>query len=247
MQRKFLAILALAVAAIVVTALAATAWEREPASAFHERRVRLMRETGGDGVIVLYGYDEANVAASVTPFRQNEEFYYLTGWIEPGAIMLLAPKAHAPGSAPELGQEILYIPAHDHGEENGRAPSWRRRMRTLLPARDSPQFATSHNSTPTSRPHSRAYPQSTPNSLRKPESGEECFQAGSVNKIREQGPKASLADIRLAIGRMRAVKSPGEIALIRKAADASVEAHSCRDESGEAGRVGVRDFRSDEV
>ena len=46
-----------------------------------------------------------------------------------------------------------------------------------------------------------------------------------VKKIRDMAPQASLADIRLTIGRMRAVKSPGEIALIRKAVDASVEAH----------------------
>src|SRR5512140_638544 len=122
MQRRTLAILALTVVGIVATALAASAWEREPAGAFHERRARLLRETGGDGVVVLYGYDEANVAASVTPFRQNEEFYYLTGWIEPGAIMLLAPKVHAPGAAPELGEEILYIPAHDRGEEKWTGP-----------------------------------------------------------------------------------------------------------------------------
>ena len=46
-----------------------------------------------------------------------------------------------------------------------------------------------------------------------------------VNKLRDLAPQASLADMRLTIGRMRAVKSPGEIALIRKAVDASVEAH----------------------
>ena len=48
-------------------------WRRAPGSAsrspvFHERRARLIRDTGGDGVIVLYGYGEADVAASVTLF-----------------------------------------------------------------------------------------------------------------------------------------------------------------------------------
>ena len=62
-------------------------------SVFHERRVRLVRETGGDGVIVLFGYKDADVAASVTTFHQNENFYYLTGWNEPNAMMLLVPKA----------------------------------------------------------------------------------------------------------------------------------------------------------
>jgi len=65
----------LAVAALLGTAIAAAAWEREPLTAFRDRRARLIRDTGGDGVIVLYGYGEAEVAASVTSFRQNEEFY----------------------------------------------------------------------------------------------------------------------------------------------------------------------------
>jgi Xaa-Pro aminopeptidase len=46
-----------------------------------------------------------------------------------------------------------------------------------------------------------------------------------VKKIRDLAPQASLADMREIIARLRAVKSPGEIALIRKAVDASVEAH----------------------
>jgi Xaa-Pro aminopeptidase len=225
MQPRFLAILALMVAAIVGTTPAARAWEREPVSAFHERRVRLMRETGGDGVIVLYGYDEANVAASVTPFRQNEEFYYLTGWIEPGAIMLLAPKAHAPGSAPELGEEILYIPAHDRGEEKWTGPklapddadaSARTGFTTV---RDVSKFDADLQAAlkNVATIHTELSPQA--------ESGEEYFQKESVNKLREKAPKATLADVRMVIGRMRSVKSAGEVALIRKAADASVEAH----------------------
>jgi Xaa-Pro aminopeptidase len=227
MHRRPLAILAmaLAVAAILGTALAAGAWEREPLSAFHERRARLIRDTGGDGVVVLFGYDEADVAASVTSFRQNEEFYYLTGWNEPGAIMLLAPKCHASGAAPELGEEILYIPSHNRSEEKWTGPKLapddadapvRTGFRTV---RDVAQFASDlHEAL---KGFSTIYTELSP----QPESGEECFQAEMVRKIREKAPQASLADLRMIVGRMRAVKGPGEIALIRKAADASVEAH----------------------
>ena len=212
-------------AAILGTALAAGAWEREPLSVFHERRARLIRDTGGDGVIVLYGYGEADVAASVTSFRQNEEFYYLTGWNEPEAIMLLAPKAHAPGAAPELGEEILYIPSHNRREEKWTGPKLAPEdadapARTGFPTvRDVSQFAADLQEA--LKGFSKIYTELTP----QPESGEECFQAEMVKKIRDMAPQASLADIRLTVGRLRAVKSPGEIALIRKAVDASVEAH----------------------
>ncbi|HXW14048.1 MAG TPA: aminopeptidase P N-terminal domain-containing protein [Terriglobia bacterium] len=217
--------MALAAAAVLGTALAAGAWEREPLSAFHERRARLIRDTGGDGVVVLFGYDEADVAASVTSFRQNEEFYYLTGWNEPGAIMLLGPKVHAPGAAPELGEEILYLPSHNRNEERWTGPKLAPEdpdasARAGFPmVHDVAQFASDlHEAL---KGFSTIYTELSP----QPESGEECFQAEMVKKIREKAPQASLADLRLIVGRMRAVKSPGEIALIRKAVDASVEAH----------------------
>jgi len=221
------AILAMALAAVAIlgTALAAGAWEREPLTVFHERRARLIRDTGGDGVVVLFGYEEADVAASVTSFRQNEEFYYLTGWNEPGAIMLLAPKAHAPGAAPELNEEILYIPSHNRSEEKWTGPKLapddadapvRTGLRTV---RNVAQFDSDlHEAL---KGFSTIYTELSP----EPESGEERFQAEIEKKIHEKAPQASLADLRLIVGRMRAVKSPGEIALIRKAVDASVEAH----------------------
>ena len=90
---------------VLVSLLPALAWEREPLPVYHERRVRLVRETDGDGVIVLFGYKDADVAASVTTFHQNENFYYLTGWNEPNAMMLLIPKAAKAGAAPELGPQ----------------------------------------------------------------------------------------------------------------------------------------------
>ena len=220
-----LVVVALAVAAILGLARAAGAWEREPLSVFHQRRERLIRDTGGDGVIVLYGYSEADVAASVTSFRQNEEFYYLTGWNEPEAIMLLAPKAHASGAEPQLGEEILYIPSHNRSEEKWTGPKLgpddadapaRTGFHTV---HDLSQFASDLQAA--LKGVSKIYTELTP----QPESGEECSQAEMVKKLRDMAPQASLADVRLAIGRLRGVKSPGEIALIRKAVDASVEAH----------------------
>ncbi len=225
MLRRSLAVLILTLAGIAGSSMSAAGWEREPASVFHERRERLLRETGGDGIIVLYGYDDTDVAATVTPFRQNEEFYYFTGWIEPGAIMLLVPKAHAPGGAPELDQEVLYIPAHDHGEEKWTGPKLApddadAPGRTgFLSVRDVTKFDADLQAA--LKKQSTLYTELTPQA----ESGEECFLTDTLNKLREKAPKATLVDIRIEIGRMRSVKSPGEISLIRKAVDASVDAH----------------------
>jgi Xaa-Pro aminopeptidase len=216
---------ALAAAAILGAALAAGAWEREPLPVFHERRARLVRDTGGDGVIVLYGCEDENAAASVTPFRQNEQFYYLTGWNEPQAILLLVPKAHKPGAPVNLREEILYLPARNSGEEKWTGPKVAPEdadapARTGFPSvRDTSQFAADLKEALKSFP--RIYTELTPQS----DSGEAYFQAEMVRKIRSQAPQAELADLRAILGKLRAVKSPGEIALMRKAADASVEAH----------------------
>ena len=205
--------------------LPALAWEHEPLSVFHERRARLVRETGGDGVIVVFGYRDADVAASVTTFHQNENFYYLTGWNQPEAMMLLVPKAPKPGATLELEREVLFIPAHDFREEKWTGPK-------LGP--DDAE-ASARSGFPTLKATSlfqsellealknfpKIYTELTP----QPESGEDYFQAEVVSKLRKMAPLANFADVRPYVERQRAVKSPGEIALIQKAADASIEGH----------------------
>src|SRR5438105_120508 len=58
-----------------------------------------------------------------------------------------------------------------------------------------------------------------------PESGEDAFQADTVAKLRKIAPLAAMEDVRPLVSRMRMIKSPGEIALIRRAVEASMEAH----------------------
>ena len=215
----------LTVVAVLATALAAGAWEREPLSVYHERRARLMQDAGGNGVVVLYGYGEEEVAASVTQFRQNEEFYYLTGWDEPGAIMLLVPKARAAGENPVLAQEILYIPAHNRTEEKWTGPKLGPQDADA-PARTGFQSVRAVSQFPNDLQEAlKGFPTLYTELTPQPESGEDCFQADRVKKIHDMAPQASLADIRQNIARLRSIKSAGEIALIRKAVDASVEAH----------------------
>lgn len=218
----YLLLLALLLPPCVLPALA---WEREPFSVFHERRTRLMRETGGDGVIVVFGYRAADVAASVITFHQNETFYYLTGWNEPEAMMLLVPKAAKPLATPDIEREILYIPAHDFREEKWTGPK-------LGP--DDPE-ASARTGFPTVKTNSlfqsellealKTFPKIYTELTPQPESGEDYFQAEVVSKLRKMAPLANLADVRPYVERQREVKSPGEVALIRKAAEASIEGH----------------------
>ncbi len=218
----------LVVIVLLGAAVPAVAWDRGSLADYHERRARLIRETSGNGVIVLFGYEEQDVAASVTGFHQNENFYYLTGWNQANAMMLLVPKASkGPGvnQAADLGREIIFIPPHDYREEKWMGPK--------LGAEDADAPAVTGFATVKStalfpeelrealKDFPRIYTELTP----QPESGEDCFQKQMVEKLHRLAPMAEFADVRPHLTRLRTVKSPAEIALIRKAVDASVEAH----------------------
>ncbi len=214
------------VAVLMTAALPVAAWDKGNIGDYHDRRARVVRETG-DGLIVLFGYNEADVAASTTQFRQNENFYYLTGWNQPGAIMLVVPRAAKAGSAasPEIEREILFIPPHDFRQEKWTGPKL------------GPEDADARAKTAFAEVESiNLFPQVLQEELKKfpkiytemtpqPESGEDCFQAQMLAKLHKVAPMAAFADLRPLLTRLRPVKSAGEIALIRKAAEASVEAH----------------------
>jgi Xaa-Pro aminopeptidase len=218
-------------ACLILAAVPAAAWEREALSAFHERRAKLLREMGGDGVIVMFGYGDAEVASSTTMFRQDETFYYLTGWNEPGALMLLVPKAAKAGSAAvEIDKEILFIPPHDDRPGSYHGELWEgpklgpadadAAARTGFPTVKSVTLFQSELDE-VMKGFSKIYTEATP----QPESGEDSFIQDMQSRLKKMAPLATLADFRSAVTRLRMVKTPGEIALIRKAAEASVEAH----------------------
>ena len=99
-----LLLLAVCVAAPILSAL-----EKQPASVYHQRRVALSAKLHG-GVAVLFAAQEPLL--DFMPYRQDSDFYYLTGWIEPGAALLLiadAPQA----SSPRAYKEILFLPTRD--------------------------------------------------------------------------------------------------------------------------------------
>ena len=231
MQRVMTRALFLVSACLILAALPATAWERESLQAFHERRARLLRDTGGDGIVIMFGYGDADVATSVTMFRQNETFYYLTGWNEPRAMMMLVPRSpKAGGQGPEIEKEILFIPPHDARPGSYHGELWEGPKLGPDDA-DAPSrtgFATVKSTTlfqselvEALKSFNRIYTEMTP----QPESGEDCFIQDMQSRLKKVAPLATFVDFRDKVTRLRMVKSPGEIALIRKAAEASVEAH----------------------
>src|SRR5246127_1171391 len=72
----------------------AHALEKQPVSAYHARREALAARLQG-GVAVLFAAPEP--VLDFMPYRQDSDFYYLTGWNEPGAALMIV----GPSSEPE--------------------------------------------------------------------------------------------------------------------------------------------------
>jgi Xaa-Pro aminopeptidase len=104
----------LAFAILTLIAPLAHSLEKQPASLYRGRRVALAAKLHG-GAAVLFAAEEAQL--DFMPYRQDEDFYYLTGWNEPGAALLIVAevdKAQTVGTqTPRAYQEILFLPTRD--------------------------------------------------------------------------------------------------------------------------------------
>ena len=197
------------------------AWEREPLSVFAERRAKLVAAVNAP--IVLFGYTGHEEANPSYVFMQEENFYYLTGHNEEGAALLLVPE-----SADEKGwngpREILYLPPRNPAEERWNGPRMGpddpgiqektgfARVETFAKLHDTFAALTKNYPeiyTELPGPHDEGYPHA----------------ANWSQWVKEAAPQASLKDISSAVGTLRAIKSPGELALIQKAVDPSIDAH----------------------
>src|SRR5579862_6862483 len=88
-------------AALLLFACAGAA--KFPAEEYRTRRVNLRKTL--PGVLVLFGHTEArDQVYSATP---EPNFYYLTGWTEPGARLLITPT-----------REVLFLPHHNERLEH---------------------------------------------------------------------------------------------------------------------------------
>ena len=90
---------------LVVVALPLVAIEKEPLAEYASRRARVAAEIKG-GALILFG----NPDSDLMKFKQEENFYYLTGFNEPDATLVI----DATGDQPE---EILFIKPRNPSQE----------------------------------------------------------------------------------------------------------------------------------
>ena len=153
-------------------------------------------------MLLLRGKAEAY--DQVFRFEQDPNFYYLTGWSEPGAALLLTPS-----------DEILFLPSHDNRvRKNTPASAHPLTMPTRARSPVSKKFCRSKSSKRSwmgrSNSHERMYAPWT-----------ESYAA----QLRSRYPFREVADASPLIAKLRVKKSDAEIAAIQHATDVSVEAH----------------------
>ncbi len=197
------------------------AWEREPLGVFAERRAKLVAAVNAP--VVLFGYTGHEEANPSYVFMQEENFYYLTGHNQEGAALLLVPE-----SAEQKGwtgaREILYLPPRDLTQERWNGPRMGpddpgiqektgfARVETFTKLHDTlASLAKNYPEiyTELPGPHDEGYP----------------HVANWSKWVKDAVPQASVKDVSSAVGTLRAIKSPGELALIQMAVDPSIDAH----------------------
>jgi Xaa-Pro aminopeptidase len=192
------------------------ALERQPNSIYQARREALAHELHG-GVAVLFGNYEPQL--EYQDYRQDEDFYYLTGWNEPGAALIVADATPARAGKPALPySEVLLLPERnlrmelftgvklDAASPNVTGITGVREVRSIhdLPSILSERGLRTVWTQLDSEPAKAAL----------------TFAASSMGS----GDPVSPQDVRELTKTLRSFKDDGEIDLLRKAANASIKA-----------------------
>ncbi len=87
-------------------------WDRDRVADLAGRRKAVMEQMGEKGILILYAAEPRNYAADVDwPYRQENDFFYLTGIAQPGGALVLVPGAAAI-------REILFLAPSNPAQEN---------------------------------------------------------------------------------------------------------------------------------
>src|SRR5260370_33358916 len=104
---------------IAGASVSAAALDRQPNADYRARREALAKKASG--VVVLFAPLEA--ADEVYGFRQENNFFYLSGVTEPGAALLMVSPAEAKADSPARSYaEILFLPPRNLTQEKWIGP-----------------------------------------------------------------------------------------------------------------------------
>lgn len=200
------------------------ALDRQPNADYHARRMALAQKLDG-GVAVIFAATESEGPNAVNGFRQDNNFFYLSGSTEPGAALVIAPAFDKNG--PQPSTEVLFLPARNPKQEKWTGPK-------LGP--DDPQaasitgFERVANLDGLSAEVAKLLATERPAIyLDLPESGEQNAASNFLEWAHRANAipmRTGINDVKPALAQLRVIKDAGEIERIRHATDASIAAHS---------------------
>jgi Xaa-Pro aminopeptidase len=224
--RRVLAAAVLALAAMTPTGAQPvfTGAEIFPPEEFAARRAKLQAQIG-DAVAILQGTTER---PGEQPFRQNNQFFYLTGVAEPRAIIVIDGRTRrstlylqpynerrearmfGPGLHPgaEAATATGLDAALDRGEFAAAVAALATERRTIYTPFRAEVLGEASSSDPAAL--WRATKQD-------PWDGRESREDAFIAKLRQASPASDIKDLDPTLDAMRVVKSPREIAVIREA------------------------------
>jgi Xaa-Pro aminopeptidase len=221
-RMKLVTLLPAVAACLLAATVPVLAIERQPNSDYHARREALAKKA--NGVVVLFAATENEGPNDLYGFRQDDNFYYLSGMSEPGTALLIASASDAQENAPAHPySEILFLPPRnltqekwtgpklgaenpeapkitgfDRVEDMGQLPAEVSRFLTGARPAIYTDLATGDEPSPSTRP---------------------------MAFLKRLDAYLVFEDVKPALSSLRTTKDAGEMALIRKAVDASVAAH----------------------
>ena len=178
---------------------ACLAFAKFPPEEYRARRANLRKDL--DGVIVLFGHNESrDQVYRATP---EPNFYYLTGWTEPGARLLITP-----------AREILFLPHHNERVEHYEG------RRASAEDKDARALTGFEDVMPLEK-----FEAELDKALDSRETLYALLNQASTTQLNGRYPFREVSDASALITKLRAKKSPAELAAIQHATDVSIEAH----------------------
>jgi Xaa-Pro aminopeptidase len=210
---------------LLMAVQAAHAFDSVPVGEYHQRRVKLAAELHGGSALIVAAHEPL---MEYQDYRQDEDFFYLTGSNEPGGALLLI--GDGPATTTRLG---TVVPAHSYREI------------LFLPMRNAVREKYTGPKTDAATPGAREllgvdevmslaalpgfYAEFLGQDLRRAKEvwtqqdmGVAAATLGFTANVLGTDDPPPTHDVRVLTEQLRMVKSPAEIALIQKATDASI-------------------------
>jgi Xaa-Pro aminopeptidase len=211
--------------ALLATCSLQTAHAETSLTEYQARRSALREKLDG-APLILFGNTEGPGSESYFAFRQESNFFYLTGWASPGAALLIVPKASGSESSASLPAEILFLPPREPSEEVWTGPQ---------PDPKAPEtavdlgFETVREITDLEaelRRYAKVYGK-VYTLLPEPHGSEAegALLRERVERLKGLFPGSDFQNVRGLLASLRQIKSEGEVALIRQAVECTIDAH----------------------